>query len=197
MVLPSRALRIVPKGETLNQTNSSAIHFQTPLTPLGPDEPGPPGMLISLPQDASAKLPSRGMAMVEGALNGLRFRAPLESDGNGGHWFKIDMNFCDSASLKADQIVSLEIEPLKVWPEPEIPEDLKQALAADFKANAVWSATTTLARWDWIRWLESVKQVETRQVRPAKMCSMLSSGKRRPCCFDRSLRMPPRRAEPL
>ena len=39
------------------------------------------GTFLTLPKNASAKLPSRGMTTVEGTINGFPFRATLEPDG--------------------------------------------------------------------------------------------------------------------
>ncbi|HCL86844.1 MAG TPA: hypothetical protein DIC45_10195, partial [Comamonadaceae bacterium] len=66
------------------------------------------------------------------------------------------------------------------------PPDLQQALAASPQARAVWDATTTLARVDWIHWIESAKQAATRRTRIENACDMLASGKKRVCCFDPS-----------
>src|SRR5438309_2348026 len=41
---------------------------------------------LTLPKEASAKLPSRSMMSVQGTFNGLGFQATLEPDGQGGHW---------------------------------------------------------------------------------------------------------------
>lgn len=46
--------------------------------------------ILLLPKSASAKLPSRGMTMVEGIINGFPFKAVLEPDGRGSHWFRVD-----------------------------------------------------------------------------------------------------------
>src|SRR5215216_720322 len=46
--------------------------------------------LLRLPKSASARLPSRGMTMVEGTINDFRFQAALEPDGKGSHWFRVD-----------------------------------------------------------------------------------------------------------
>src|SRR5437763_1310751 len=67
------------------------------------------------------------------------------------------------------------------------PPDLKKARAAAApKARTVWSDITPIARRDWIHWITSVKQAETRARRIKNACSMLAAGKRRVCCFDRS-----------
>lgn len=41
--------------------------------------------IFKLPKSASAKLPSRGMTMVEETINGSRFQDTLEPDGKGSH----------------------------------------------------------------------------------------------------------------
>jgi hypothetical protein len=61
-----------------------------------------------------------------------------------------------------------------------------QGPRADPKARALWSDITPNARRDWIHWITSAKQAETRVRRIKNACSMLAAGKRRVCCFDRS-----------
>jgi uncharacterized protein YdeI (YjbR/CyaY-like superfamily) len=67
--------------------------------------------------------------------------------------------------------------------EPAVPVDLRQALAAAPKARAQWMDLTPIARRDFISWIDSAKQPETRRRRIDRACSMLAAGKRRPCCF--------------
>jgi len=67
------------------------------------------------------------------------------------------------------------------------PADVRKALpAADPKARALWTDITPNARRDWIHWITSAKQSETRQRRIKNACSVLAAGKRRVCYFDRS-----------
>ena len=68
--------------------------------------------------------------------------------------------------------------------EARVPTDLRKALAAAAKAKAQWKDLTPIARRDFISWIESAKQAETRRRRIEKTCSMLAAGKRRPCCFS-------------
>ena len=142
---------------------------------------------LSLPKAASKKLPSRGMTSVEGTLNGFVFHATLEPDGQGGHWLKVDRKMRESAGAKTGDLVSLEMAPVAVEPEPEVPNDLRKALvAASPRAFHTWSDITPLARRDWIHWITSGKRAETRAKRIDAAISKLSAGDRRPCCFDRS-----------
>jgi hypothetical protein len=149
-------------------------------------EKGESWTFLILPKDASAKLPSRGVTPIEGTINGFRFQATLEPDGQKSHWLKVDRKLSKSASAVAGDIVTLEIAPAGKDTEPEVPTDLRKALAADAKARALWSDITPNARRDWIHWIISAKQPETRARRIKNACSMLTAGKRRVCCFDRS-----------
>jgi hypothetical protein len=144
------------------------------------------GNLLRLPEEASAKLPSRGMAAVEGTMNGVPFRAVLEPDGQESHWFTVNTALLEAAGVGAGDTVVMTIEPAKECPEPKVPADLLGALTADPEAHAVWTDITPMARWDWVRWIGSAKQPETRKRRVDSVCSRLKAGKRRPCCFDRN-----------
>lgn len=68
-------------------------------------------------------------------------------------------------------------------PETKVPADLRNAFAAAPKAKAKWSDLTPIARRDFVSWIESAKQEETRKRRVERACSMLVAGKRRPCCY--------------
>lgn len=121
-----------------------------------------------------------------GTLNGHPFQTTLEPDGALGHWLKVQDELCVAADVGIGDTVTLKIAPVAKEPEPLLPKDLRQALAACAPAQATWDATTTLARMDWIHWVESAKQAKTRRSRIASACDMLASGKKRVCCFDPS-----------
>src|SRR5258708_34867568 len=68
--------------------------------------------------------------------------------------------------------------------ESRVPADLRKALTATPMAKAQWRDLTPIARRDFISWIDSAKQAETRRRRIEKACSMLAAGKRRPCCYS-------------
>jgi uncharacterized protein YdeI (YjbR/CyaY-like superfamily) len=70
--------------------------------------------------------------------------------------------------------------------ELEEPADLQRAFAAAPQAHALFKGLTRIARRDFIRWITSAKQPETRARRIASACDMICKGKRRVCCFDTS-----------
>jgi uncharacterized protein YdeI (YjbR/CyaY-like superfamily) len=75
------------------------------------------------------------------------------------------------------------MNPKPAGKEPRVPTDLRKALAAAPTAKAKWSDLTPIARRDFISWIDSAKQSETRRRRIERACSMLAAGKRRPCCY--------------
>ncbi len=76
------------------------------------------------------------------------------------------------------------MNPKPAGEELRVPTDLRKALAASPKAKAQWRDLTPIARRDFITWIDSAKQPETRRRRIERACSMLAAGKRRPCCYS-------------
>jgi Bacteriocin-protection, YdeI or OmpD-Associated/Domain of unknown function (DUF1905) len=162
----------------------TTVRFKAKLLRPAEDKMGDSWTFLILPKNASAKLPSRGMTAIEGTINGFRFQAMLEPDGQKSHWLKVDRKLSEAAGADAGDVVTLEIAPAA--DEPTVPADLKKALGGAPKARVLWSDITPIARRDWIHWITSAKQSETRARRIKNACSMLAAGKRRVCCFDRS-----------
>ena len=143
------------------------------------------GTILRLPETASGKLPSRGQVAVHGTINGHGFQTVLEPDGYFGHWMRIDRKLQKTAALRAGDTATLEIESVKEWPEPNVPDDLGTALAsAPQKIQDLWSAITPMARWEWVRWVNATPNADTRQRRVEVTISKMKNGKRRPCCFN-------------
>src|SRR3989338_5240494 len=103
----------------------SVIQFKTKLFKINS------WTILRLPENASAKLPSRGMAMVSGTINGALFKAVLEPYGKyapgkkPSHWFRPDKKLLDNTNTTAGDTLQVALEPTKEWIEPEVPEDLK------------------------------------------------------------------------
>ncbi len=169
----------------MTQKNATS-KFEAKLLRPAKSGGGVPWAFVLLPKDASAKLPRRGRTTVEGSLNGHPFRATLEPDGRLSHWLRLSAEMLEATSADIGDVATFVVMPVEQEPEPEIPYDLQEALAASPEARTVWDETTTIARVDWIHWIVSAKQAKTRAQRIANACEMLASGKRRVCCFDPS-----------
>src|SRR6266550_7507375 len=150
-----------------SQMTKTLIRFKAKLFRPAESEKAGSWTFLVLPKNASAKLPSRGMTAIEGTINGFSFQAALEPDGQKSHWLKVDRKLREGADADAGDVVTLEIAPAAEEPEPTMPADLRKALAAAPKARALWSDITPIARRDWINWITSARQPETRARRSA------------------------------
>ena len=159
------------------KTTAVAVKFAAePLTVRGQ-------VLLRLPEAASKQMSSRGQVAVTGTINGHEFRTVLEPDGYWGHFIKFDESLQNLAG--ATEIIEIEITPTKDWPEPVIPKDIADALAdAPQKVKDKWQDITPMARWEWIRWVNSTANAATRAIRIEKTISKLNGKHRRPCCFN-------------
>jgi Bacteriocin-protection, YdeI or OmpD-Associated/Domain of unknown function (DUF1905) len=164
-----------------NEANKYSISFNASLYKLGD------WTILRLPRSASEKLPSRGQVMIEGILNNVYFQTPLEPDGNFSHWFNVNTKPFNAAKAGPGDMVSVSISPTKEWLEPELPNDLRKAMSANENVRSLWQQITPMARWEWLRWIRSTNNDETRRRRIEVAVSKLKSGKRRPCCWNRNL----------
>ncbi len=161
------------------KTAVATIKFDAPLYVLGKST------ILRLPEAESLMLPSRGQVAVKGTINGRQFRTVLEPDGYWGHWMRVDKDLQKEIGISAGDTASLEIESTKDWPEPVVPKDFAKGLdAAPQKVKDKWKDITPMARWEWIRWVNSTGNMDTRAVRIEKSVSKLNGKHRRPCCFN-------------
>ncbi len=142
-------------------------------------------VLVRLPEGASRRLPSRGQVAVRGSINGVDFETVVEPDGDFGHWIRIEEMLQRRAGIRAGDAATVDIEPVKDWPEPAVPSDLEAALAAaPHRIKDLWREITPMARWEWVRWVAATNNPDTRRRRVEVSISKMKSGKRRPCCFN-------------
>jgi hypothetical protein len=139
-------------------------------------------LLLDVPAVVSKKANSNGMTTVEGTINGHPFRATLELSTSGSHWLPVNKAMREGADADVGDTVQLAI--LEPEPEPIMPSDLRVALTASDKAKTLWKDLTPIGRTDWIRWVVSARQPETRARRIRRTVEQLSDGKRRPCCVN-------------
>jgi len=163
------------------RTEGTAIRFDGTLSAIDTST------VLRLPETVSKDLPSRGQVAVHGTINGVEFQTVLEPDGNSGHWMRVDDALQHAAGISAGDTAALDIEMTKDWPEPSVPQDLAAALvAAPQQIQNLWNEITPMARWEWVRWVNSTKNPDTRSRRVDVSISKMNSGKRRPCCFNLS-----------
>lgn len=153
------------------------IHFESPLLKIGPLQ------IINVPLHSSKELSSRGIVMVRGTINTIEFKTVLEPDGKGSHWIEINPSLSKEIGANIGENVSVTIEQTKEWIEPQVPSEFMAALTTSNLLNQ-WDSLTPKSRWEWIRWIRSTKNAETRSKRIDVACSKLQKGDKNPCCFN-------------
>ena len=131
------------------QETKSTIRFSAELFRFKATEKIESWTLLTLPKNASAKLPSRGMAMVEGTINGFPFRAALEPNDKGSHSLRVNKAMQDAAGASIGDTVRVEITRIGEEKETRVPTDLRKALGDVPLAQALWAEITPMARRDW------------------------------------------------
>lgn len=138
---------------------------------------GPGGASLALPEPVGRLAPG---SAVEGVARGFPFRAPVGADGRS---LALSQGLARAVGVTGGGTVPVEITRIGDEPEARVPADLADALDSVPGALKTWSRVTPMARREWVRWVASAKQAQTRSRRIEGACDMLAKGKRRPCCF--------------
>src|SRR5262245_32045374 len=144
-----------PAAPARNARDGSTIRFDARIRMIGSST------TVRLPREASAKLPSRGQVAVTGLINDSPFRTVVEPDGRRGHWLKVDKILRPAPGSGQGASVTVELEPTKVWPEPDIPTDFQSALASAPELSELWRDITPMARWEWVRSEEHTSELQS------------------------------------
>lgn len=140
-------------------------------------------LLLPIPLEHSTAFSTRGMLMIEGRLENTSLHCPIEPDGKGSHWLKIDSSILHRLKLKAGDMVYTEIWESEKWYAPALPDDIYSALSEN-DLLGIWETLTHRAKWEWLRWINATANLSTRTKRIAIAIEKLYNGDKRPCCFN-------------
>ncbi|HLH35942.1 MAG TPA: YdeI/OmpD-associated family protein [Alloacidobacterium sp.] len=135
---------------------------------------------VTMPKEASEKLPKRGRTAVEGTINGFPFKTSAFPDGEGSHQFMVNGTMRAGAKTAVGDTATFIIQPVSDAVEFEIPDYLAAALKKAAKASAQWEKITPKAKAEWAAWITSAKKAETQTARVTKTIERLTKGDKRP-----------------
>ncbi len=118
--------------------------------------------------------------MADISIDNDSFQVAIEPDGRFGHWFELPKKY------KSD-VVEVDLEITKDWPDPILPNDIKSAFINNPISREMWAKITPKARWEWLRWIRSTVNPETRKKRIDASIDKMKKGMRRPCCFNQNM----------
>jgi hypothetical protein len=133
---------------------------------------------LNIPLDISATFGSKGQVRVKGTINGYPYRSTALPRGDGSHYLVVGKSIRDQ--IKATQgdtvkvMLELDVEERRV----DVPEDLAQALESLPLAKDVFNQLSYSHKKEYVNWVLSARQGETRQRRIEKALMLLAQGKK-------------------
>lgn len=141
--------------------------------------------IVHIPEEISRVFQTRGLLLASVTLFDHSKVLPLEPDGYGSHWFDCTELIFEQERENTERPMVFEIDTEVDWYPPELPEDFRLALEIN-DLTAKWDSVTVKAKWEWIRWIRSTANADTRAGRIDAACDKLAKGMKRPCCYDQT-----------
>lgn len=147
---------------------AGVIRFQATLT----RQPDSSATFIMIPFDVHEKWGVRARVPVKGTINNHPFRGSIVPYG-GIHYLGVNRDLRDAASVKAGDVIQVELE---VDNEPRtvvLPPDLQSALDTNPPAKIRWQKLSFTHQREYIQALDEAKKPETRAKRVANTIDKL------------------------
>jgi hypothetical protein len=152
-----------------------AQKFTTKVEAIGP---GGAWTRIALPFDVPKAFGSKGRTSVRGSINGCQFRSSVFPNGDGSFHMMMNKALLREASAVAGDEVKVVMEKDDGGRAVATPPGLARALAKNRAAKQTFESKTDSFRNEYIVWITSAKQDETRRRRIAKAVDLIATGKR-------------------
>lgn len=150
-------------------------NFRAKIAGLGP---GGAWSRIMLPFDVEKVFGAKGRVSVKIALGQEVFHTSIFPNGDGTHHLMFNKAMQKASGAGAGDTIAIGIEADR-GEEAAVPAPLKAALKKTAGAAAKFKALTPAGRREFITWIMSAKQEETRVTRSAKAVAMVIDGKKR------------------
>ena len=132
---------------------------------------------VAVPDDVVAALGSGKRPAVRITVGRHTYRTTVAPMG-GRYFVPLSAENREAAGVVAGQDVEVAIEPDLEAREISAPSDLAEALKSNPSATATFDKLSYTHRKEWVLWIESSRQPETRRTRLEKTVAALAEGKR-------------------
>lgn len=143
------------------------------------DGEGGAWVVLPIPFDVESAFGARGRVSVCGTLNGASFRNSIFPNGNGTHHMMVNKQLQRDAGTGPDAEVDVVIQLDTASRAEKIPSDFARALAVSAQAANLFREFSDSSKNEFIRWIDSAKQKETREARVKKAVERIEAGKKR------------------
>lgn len=132
---------------------------------------------LSIPPEVSQTFNTKGQVKVKGEINGYPFRSTALPMGDGTHYLVVGKDIRDHIHAAQGNSVKVLLEVDTAERHIAIPQELRQALDRQPQAAVAFEKMTYSHQKEWVNWIMSAKQAETRQRRIEKAIPLISQGK--------------------
>lgn len=131
---------------------------------------------LGIPVEISTAFGSKGQVRVKGTINGHPFRTTALPMGDATPYLVVGKEIRELIHAVPSDTVKVVLELDTEERSLELPDGLKQALASHPQAAEIFERMTYSHKMEWVNWIFSAKQAETRQRRIEKAIVQISQG---------------------
>jgi len=133
---------------------------------------------IRVPFDAEMVLGSKGRISVTGLINSVPYESSIFPMGDGTHFMHINKTQQKQAGVSVGALMTVSMEAAIANNELDVPSDLLDFLRENPQALAEFEKRTHAFKKEYISWIESAKQPETRLRRIKRAVAKIAAGRR-------------------
>ncbi len=132
---------------------------------------------LTVPLEVSSTFGSKGQVRVKGTINGYPYRSTALPMGDGTHYLVVGKEIRDSIHATQGDNVQVILELDTEVRQVEVPLELQQAFNSQPGAGQAFEKMSYSHQKEWINWIVSAKQAETRLRRAKKAVLSIALGK--------------------
>ena len=133
---------------------------------------------ITVPFSVEDAFGSKARLPVRAGVNNVEFRSSLLPQGSGVHILVVNKHIREQAGMDAGDSACVEIGLDTEQRVVELPDELRDALDADGKAQCAFDALSYSHKKEYADYISEAKRPQTRERRAARSVQMLTEGKR-------------------
>jgi Bacteriocin-protection, YdeI or OmpD-Associated/Domain of unknown function (DUF1905) len=141
------------------------------------EDAGGGGAFVTIPFDVEQAF-GKKRVKIRALIGGEPYRGTLVRMGGLCHLLPVLKEIREKTGKSFGDEIDIELEEDKEPRQVEIPQDMKNALVGNPKAQAFFEQLSYTHQKEYIQWIEEAKRQQTRQIRIARTVELLTQGKK-------------------
>ena len=141
------------------------------------EDAGGGGAFVTIPFDVEQAF-GKKRVKIRALIGGEPYRGTLVRMGGPCHLLPVLKEIREKTGKSFGDEIDIELEEDKEPRQVEIPQDMKNALVGNPKAQSFFEQLSYTHQKEYIQWIEEAKRQQTRQIRIARTVELLTQGKK-------------------